>query len=156
MHAEIGIIRQFRAVDAGECSKLVRASLSADPMIPAAAKERLILGETPEVMRERAALFYMPVYVLENRIAGVGGVDLNEIRLLFVDLAHQRRGIGSALLRHLEAFVPPALFANIFVYSALGAQGFYRAHGYQPGGEHEYRFEGFSIPTVFMTKRIAG
>lgn len=156
MPAEIGIIRQFQPGDAESCSNLVCAGLMADPLIPAEAKERLILGESPGVMCERAALFYMPVYVIANQIAGVGGVDLNEIRLLFVDPAHQRQGIGSALLRHLEAFVPPGLFENIFVYSSQGAEGFYRSQGYQSGGKHDYRFAGLSIPTVFMTKRITG
>lgn len=152
MAAKGGVIRQFVLEDAEVASAIVRSCLRLDPMVPASARDELILMESPASMIERSRLFYMAVCVHAGCIAGVGGVDMNEIRLLFVDPGRQRLGIGSRLLQHLEACVPPALFGDVFVYSALGAVGFYRARGYRPEGEHLFFIAGHTVPTIFMRK----
>ncbi len=156
MPAPAGLIRQFQSEDADSCCDLVRACLRTDPLMPPAALERLLLAESPAAMRERATLFYLAVCVVEGRIAGVAGIDMNEIRLLYVDPKFRSRGVGGALLAHVESMLPPALFTDVFVYSAPGAVGFYRAHGYEPGGEHRVDVGGAIMATIFMTKRLAG
>jgi GNAT superfamily N-acetyltransferase len=150
------IIRQFEPGDAGPSSRLVRDCLALDPSMSDPARERLMRAESPEVMRERAGLFYMAVAVAGNNLAGVAGIDLNEIRILYVHPGRQRQGIGSALLRHLEAMVPAALFSDIFVYSSPDAAGFYRAHGYESHGEHLFLVGEIGVPTIFMRKPLGG
>jgi GNAT superfamily N-acetyltransferase len=152
MPADDCIIRQFMPEDAEAASAIVCSCLRLDPMVPASARDELILLESPASMIERSRLFYMAVSVHAGRVAGVAGVDMNEIRLLFVDPGRQRLGIGGLLLQHLEALVPPALFGDIFVYSAQGAAGFYEAHGYRPEGEHLFFIAGHNVPTIFMKK----
>jgi GNAT superfamily N-acetyltransferase len=152
MPADDCIIRQFMPEDAEAASTIVCSCLRLDPMVPASARDELILMESPASMIERSRLFYMAVSVHAGCVAGVAGVDMNEIRLLFVDPGCQRLGIGSRLLQHLEALVPPALFGDVFVYSALGAVGFYREHGYRPEGEHSFVIAGHTVPTIFMKK----
>jgi len=152
--APISTIRQFQAEDAEACSRIIRACVSLDATIPLHAKEELLRNETADAMRRRAGLFLMAVCVADDRIAGVGGVDLNEIRMLYVDPACWHRGIGTALLSYLESFVPGVIFGDIFVSSSPGAADFYRSHGYQPGGEHVFAISDLlHIPTIFMTKR---
>lgn len=153
--ADTGIIRQYQPGDAGPASDLARACLMLDPLMPPAVKEVLAQAESPAIMRERANLFYMAVCVVEGRIAGVAGVDMNEICLLMVDPEHQRKGIGGLLLDHLESMVPSGLFRDVFVYSTPSAVGFYRVHGYQAGGEHTFHVGNCSVPTIFMTKKLA-
>jgi GNAT superfamily N-acetyltransferase len=156
MPAPAGLIRQFQPEDADSCCKLVCACLRTDPLMPPAAVERLLLAESPAAMRERANLFYLAVCIVEDRIAGVAGIDMNEIRLLYVDPIFHGRGVGGALLAYVESMVPPALFSDVFVYSAPGAVDFYRAHGYEPGGEHGIDVGGAVMATIFMTRRLAG
>jgi GNAT superfamily N-acetyltransferase len=148
------MIRQFRPEDADACSELVRASVETDPSLGPEVRRRLLQLETPERMVERARLFYVAVFEEHRTVLAVGAVDLNEIRLLYVTPGRQRMGIGRDLLRHLEAWVPPALFHDIFVYAALPAGGFYRAQGYQSLGEHIIDVDGFPLPTLFMRKRV--
>lgn len=154
MSQNAGIIRQFIAEDACASAEVVRACIKLDLTIPPAAREELIFIESPAVMIERSRLYYLAVCELDGNVAGISGLDMNEIRLLFVDPGHQRLGIGSRLLQHLEAFVPPALFHDIFVYSAPDAVGFYHRHGYQTGGEQGFIVAGQTVPTVFMSKRL--
>jgi hypothetical protein len=69
-------------------------------------------------------------------------------------LFRSRRGIGTAILQHLEAMVPPTLFKIVFVYSALSAASFYRARGYSLHGGHDFELGDFRIPTIYMTKML--
>jgi GNAT superfamily N-acetyltransferase len=154
MTAANRLIRCFEPSDALACSEIVTDCLTADPSIPPALKAELLRLESDTAMCVRARLFYIAVYLEHGRPLGLGGLEMNEIRMMFVDPDHQFRGIGSALLNHLEELVPPALFSNVFVYAAPGAVPFYRAHGYEPGGEHVFDFGSHRLPTIFMTKRL--
>jgi GNAT superfamily N-acetyltransferase len=148
------MIRQFRSDDAETCCELLRACIQHDPEIPGSLRQALLQAESPQSMQERGSLFYIAVWETEGEVAGLGGLDMNEIRLLFVSPAHQRRGIGRAILEHLEALVPPALFKDVFVYAAVSASSFYQTCGYSPRGEHSFDIGGQLLPTIFMTKRL--
>ncbi len=114
----------------------------------------MLRAESPDAMIRRASLFYLAVHDSAESIQGVAGLDMNEVRLLYVSPDHQGRGIGSALLAHLESMVPPSLFADVFVYSTFAAVDFYRAHGFAACGEFAFDFDGEQLTTVFMTKSI--
>jgi GNAT superfamily N-acetyltransferase len=147
------MILQFKPEDARPCSDLIRACIDADTWMQPELRRIMLKRESPDAMAERARLFYVAVYRSEFGIAGVGGVDMNEIRLLYVSPPFQGQGFGRALLAHLEEMVPSALFPDIFAYSTLSAAGFYQACGYAPGGNHAFDLEGHELQTVFMTKR---
>jgi ribosomal protein S18 acetylase RimI-like enzyme len=148
------MIRQFRAGDADTCSRLVRDCLEHDITLDVDLRRHLLGLESPQAMQQRAALFYVAVFETELGVAGLGGVDMNEIRLLYVSPGAQRQGIGRAVLRHLEEMVPAALFPDIFVYSVPSAVGFYQAHGYRSGGEHIIDVGSHRLATVFMRKAL--
>ncbi len=148
------MIRQFKPEDAEACCALIRACIEFDLEIPLTLRGALLGTESPESMRERGSLFYLAVFEKDGLVAGVGGLDMNEIRLLYVSPAHQRRGIGSTLLQYLEAMVPPALFKEVFVYATASAAGFYQSRGYASRGEHNFELGTQKLPTIFMTKSL--
>jgi len=148
------MIRQFKQEDAEKCCALIRTCIEYDLEMPPALRGKLLGAESSESIRERANLFYIAVFEEEGMVAGLGGLDMNEIRLLYVSPAYQRRGIGTTILGHLEAMVPPALFKEVFVYAATSAAGFYRARGYTSRGEHLFEFGTQHLPTIFMTKSL--
>lgn len=149
------MIRQFRADDAPACCSLIRECIGRDPQLSATLREKLCRSESTEAMIERAHLFYVAVYDLSGPIVAVGGLELNEIRLLYVSPGHQGKGFGKVLLEHLESMVPAMLFADIFVYSTFSAVDFYRTHGFAAGGEFAIDIGGEQLMTVFMTKPAA-
>lgn len=154
--ARAPVVRALRPADAAACSALVRACIERDPALPAALRAAAAQGERPETMLERARLYYVAVCELDGALAGSGAIDWNEIRMLCVDPDLRRRGIGSLVLRHLEAMVPPALFREIFVYASPSASGFYARSGYEARGRHAFRIDRYEIETVFMVKRLSG
>ena len=88
------MIRPFRPEDASACCAIIHACLEADASYPPALRGKIRASETPQSMKERAKLFYIAVYEEEDRILGLAGLDMNEIRLLYVSPDSQRRGIG--------------------------------------------------------------
>jgi ribosomal protein S18 acetylase RimI-like enzyme len=145
-------IRKFRDKDAAACTGLIRACVEADADYPTQLKELLLRSESADAMRRRAQLFYVEVCETHSAIVGVGAVELNEIRLLYVSPESQGLGVGRKLLRSLEAMVPAALFSDIFVYSNPNAVGFYRLQGYRERGHHTFRIGDQMLPTMFMSK----
>jgi N-acetylglutamate synthase-like GNAT family acetyltransferase len=108
-------------------------------------------AETPQTMLERARLYYIAVCESKDRIQGLAGLDMNEIRLMHVSPDMRRHGIGRALLDHLITMVPGILFSDIFVYASIDAVGFYRACGFLENGFYCFDFGGAQLQTVFMT-----
>jgi GNAT superfamily N-acetyltransferase len=149
-------IRPIRPEDAVPCWQIVRDCLEQDISISGELRRELLARESPASMIERARRFYVEVFEGAEGIVGIGGIDLNEIRILCVAPALQGRGIGRQLLRHLEGMVPPALFREIFVYASPGAVGFYRSAGYGARGEHVFPIAGHGLNTIFMVKRLEG
>ncbi len=145
------MIRQFKPEDAPTCCRLIHACLEDDDSLPSALREIMRAGETPQSMNERARLYYVAVCELEDQIYGVAGLDMNEIRLLYVSPERRRQGIGRAFLEHFKAMVPRALFPDIFVYSSLPAAGFYSACGFVEKGPFVFEVGGEPLHTVFMT-----
>jgi len=149
------LIRQFHSEDAPACLALIQDAILSDPSLSATARDALLEGETLETVIERSRLFYVAVYEIDGEIAGLAGLDMNEVRLLFVAPRRQREGIGGALLAHLEEMVPPALFREIFVYAAPAAAGFYRRAGYVDRGRQPFEVQEQVLETVFMVKTLA-
>ncbi len=148
------MIRTMRPEDEHRCCELIRRCLERDPALSQDLRVLLLRLNTPESLHERARLFHTVVLEQEREVAGIGGIDLNEIRLLCVDPNHQRRGIGRRILRYLETLAPPELFRDIFVYASPEAAGFYRENGYTAKGEHVFLVEGLIMQTVFMVKKL--
>jgi GNAT superfamily N-acetyltransferase len=149
------MIRQFRPEDGQSCNDIVLSCIRADRYLTENLRAVLLRTETPDRMVERARLFYIAVAEDQSEILGLGGLELNEIRLLYVAPEHHRSRIGSEILLHLQSLVPPALFSDMFVYAAPGAVSFYRAHGFYTKGDYFVRIEGESLLTVFMTRPVS-
>ncbi len=149
------MIRQFQSEDAPACSALLLACLESDPSYTPALREKIRCSETPQSMRRRAELFYVAVYEEQNRILGVAGLELNEIRILFVSPEHRRHRIGRSLLEHVKTRVPAVLFSDIFVYASIPSVEFYRACGFRENGPFSFDIGGEMLQTVFMTSSTA-
>ncbi len=148
------MIRQFNSDDALECSEIIRGCVRDDFHLAADVRQYFLEMADPGLLREYAGRFHMAVCECAGRITAVGGVELNEIRLLYVAPGCQHQGTGRLILAYLESLAPPDLFTDVFVYCTQQAQGFYGKCGYHSEGEHEFVLEGIRIPTLFMRKPL--
>jgi GNAT superfamily N-acetyltransferase len=150
----VATLRPFVPADAPACSTLIRACIETDTSNPYGLRDKMLLAESPDTVRERSRLFYLAVYVFDGEISGIAGLDMNEIRLLCVAPGYRRRGIGSALIDHLVAMVPGSLFRNIFVYAAPASVAFYTSNGFIEQGPVVFSHEEAAQQTVFMIREV--
>jgi GNAT superfamily N-acetyltransferase len=149
------MIRPFQPQDALSCCQLMHACLDSDLSLTPALHRKIHAMETPQSMMERARLFYVALFEEENRIAGIVGLDMNEIRLLCVIPNRQRTGIGRALLDHIKVMAPRILFPDIFGYSSPRSVGFYKTCGFAEKGPCVFNIGGETLLTIFMAYQNA-
>ncbi len=67
----------------------------------------------------------------DDNIFGTASLDGIKIRSVFVSPSHQARGVGSALMRHLEHQAIRLSLTRLEVPASVTAEGFYRKLGYR-------------------------
>ena len=91
----------------------------------------------------------------DNLIACVVAVRLSptdaRIRQMAVSPAHQRRGVGTRLMKELEAHLRSRGFANLVLHARGSAVGFYEKLGYAVIGDE---FIDVTIAHVRMVKGV--
>jgi putative acetyltransferase len=98
------------------------------------------------------------VATLDGRVVGVAQLDANDSRLraLFVDGDLQRRGVGRALLREVEARAVRRGCVRLHGAMSLNAVPFYAAAGFRRcGGPDRLLSGGGGVPIVRMEKALA-
>lgn len=91
---------------------------------------------------------YFVVAERGGRILGFGQLDEQEgeVEAIYVSPAAERAGIGSAILRHLEARARECGLKELKVRSTLNAESFYARHGYQHLALIRYRL----VPSLML------
>lgn len=98
------------------------------------------------------------VATVDGRVVATGMLDLEsgKIDALFVSPTHMRRGVGKAMLRHLECLASASGLARVSLDSTLNAAPFYRAHGFSGDSVATYASpRGISLACVPMVKVLA-
>jgi GNAT superfamily N-acetyltransferase len=70
------------------------------------------------------------VAVDDAGICGIIGLKDNEVKTFFVDSAHHGKGIGTALLAHVEKLISARGYPTSKVFSSVSARGYYEKQEY--------------------------
>jgi len=95
------------------------------------------------------------VAVADGQIVGTGMIDLatGKIDAVFVRPAYMGRGVGRAVMNHLEGMASTAGLRQILLESTLNAAPFYRALGFEGDSRVVYESSlGVSLTCVPMAK----
>ena len=68
---------------------------------------------------------YFIVALIDGKVAGTGSLDGDEIKAIFVDPDHQRRGIGRAIMEDLERYGKSIGLQEIKMKSSITGFEFY-------------------------------
>jgi putative acetyltransferase len=91
----------------------------------------------------------------DGEVVGVGGLNADEVCLLYVRPDYARRGVGGALLEVLEQRARENGAAVAKLNSTLTAERFYAARGYSGSAVTMHTLcPGVELPCVPMTKRL--
>jgi GNAT superfamily N-acetyltransferase len=99
------------------------------------------------------------VATVDGHVAGTGMIDLatGKIDAIFVHPAYMKRGIGAAMMRHLETLARSHELPELKLDSTLNAAPFYRSLGFEGDEITPYRSpRGLTMDCVPMTKRLHG
>ncbi|WP_238477871.1 GNAT family N-acetyltransferase [Natranaeroarchaeum sulfidigenes] len=94
----------------------------------------------------------------DGEVVGYGHVipEGEEIRAVYVDPDHARRGVGSTILAHLEGYALGQGVDRLELWSSLNAVAFYERQGYRTTRDEtiqkEYEGESVPLPVRVMEK----
>jgi len=94
---------------------------------------------------------------IQGELVGSGmlGADTGRIEAMFVLPAHFGRGIGRAMMRHLEGIARKRAIEQLTLDATLNAVRFYRAQGFAGEARGEFRSpRGVTLECVPMSKSI--
>ena len=80
-----------------------------------------------ERLREREVF----VAVLDGRVIGTAGLKNDAVRSVFVICEHQGRGIGQALMRHIEELARSRDIRRLTIPASAAGRPFYQSLGYR-------------------------
>jgi ribosomal protein S18 acetylase RimI-like enzyme len=91
----------------------------------------------------------------EGRVVGFGQIDLEtgQIKGIYVDPAASRKGVGEAILRHLEGIAKQHSWSTLRLVTSTSSVPFFEAQGYQVVGPFAHRLsEAVALPCMDMKK----
>ncbi len=127
------MVRRAQTKDATDIAKLIARALAAENT-GADSTAALKSGISRNLVIRRLARWHVLVSEHEGTIVGTAALEANRVRMVFVDPARHRQGIGSALLTSLSELARRNKLSALEVFSAPGAVQFYTSHGYLPVG----------------------
>ena len=88
-------------------------------------------------------------------VIGYGLLLGHEVRAVYVHPDAAEKGVGRALLSAIEEAARERGIGALDVHASLNAEGFYRAHGYEPEEEVDLDLpSGVKLPAIRMRKNL--
>jgi ribosomal protein S18 acetylase RimI-like enzyme len=109
---------------------------------------------TMDWLSEKMQSSYFVVALMDNKVAGTGSLDGNEVTTVFVDPDYQQRGIGRTIMEELERYAKSQGLREIILNSSITAFGFYKKLDYALEGETVREVQGDKVITYLMKKRL--
>ncbi|WP_439028576.1 GNAT family N-acetyltransferase [Haloarchaeobius sp. DT45] len=100
---------------------------------------------------------HVVVAEVDGELAGYGHlvVDDGEVRAVYVSPGQARRGVGSALLAHLESTARDAGHEECYLWASLNAVPFYRQAGWDVVGDEVVETSGNGVTAELPVKLMA-
>jgi len=125
------MIRRFRKSDAETCSKIICEDIKRNKHIQEDSKNRIFRESTPDQLIKRRKSFNYVVYQQNKRILGIGGMHRREVRTMYVYHNFQGKGIGSQILKKIEAMAKNKGIKKLFLYTHTRPSTFYLKNGWK-------------------------
>jgi ribosomal protein S18 acetylase RimI-like enzyme len=128
-------VRRFEVADAGACRDVINACVPLMDGLNEPARAFILGKNTPEAIAAELGAGFALVVEEAGRLEGVGVLDGDEIRRVYVHPRAQRRGIGARLVRELEAEARRCGRNRLDLSASPSSVGFYEALGFRRGEE---------------------
>ena len=147
-------IRPYTNADTAECCMLVNAAICEMDGLNEAAREFIRMKNTPEQFGAELSRYYTVVYELKGRLLGVGSLDGQEIKRVYVFPGMQGQGVGRALMQALEAEGQRRGITELQLEASPSAVRFYQQLGYMAGAPGGFRRGDAEFRYMMMRKTL--
>ena len=124
-------IRRFKKNDAKRCCEIINITIQTMDGINKEARELIKSKNTPGKLSKELNNRETFVYEKKGLIAGLGCLDGNEIKRVYIDPRFQKQGIGSAIIKRLEKLAREKGLKTIIIQASPSSEFFYQKLGYK-------------------------
>jgi citrate lyase synthetase len=125
------IIREIKKIDRKRCIEIINSCLMEINSRNYSPKFIKYLKKSYSKNYLRRPEIYTSIIEQNEMIIGTGSISAKgQIRDLFIDIKHHRKGYGKKLLVYLEDVAKSKNLKKSFLYSAISAVKFYKSQGY--------------------------
>lgn len=148
-------MRRYESSDARRCCDVINDAIVVMDGLNEAARAHIRTNNVPERLGpDLEQWIAMVVESDEGRVVGLGALDDDEIKRVYVDPAAQRHGAARALMSALEAIAQSHGLSRIRLDASPSSVGFYESLGYLAGRADGLEIGGASFRFVHMTKDL--
>lgn len=148
-------VRAFSPSDARVCCDVINRAILAMDGLNDAARSHIQASNTPERLGADLERWITLVATIDDEVVGLGALDGNEAKRVYVDPEVQGAGAASALLAALEE-IAAQRFDEIRLEASPSSVEFYAGRGYRPVGHDRLEIGQAEFRFVHMTKNVGG
>ena len=120
-----------------------------------AARRLVTAANVPAVLGPALASYFTLVCETEEGVVGVGALDASEIKRLYIAPQAQGRGVGRALLRHLEGEALARGAVALSLEASPSSVAFYEVAGFRVVRSYTLSRGDTQFAVVRMEKQLA-
>jgi N-acetylglutamate synthase-like GNAT family acetyltransferase len=126
-------IRRFKEEDASKVSSIIESCFTELDIGGHTERGRRlqIKRNQPEVLIEKAKTTKYFVAMVNHTVVGICGYGEGEVRTLFIDVDHQGKGFGKALLAKVLSDAEKEGVTELFTWSTFYAEKLYSSFGFK-------------------------
>jgi GNAT superfamily N-acetyltransferase len=124
-------LRHFAPADAAACCRLINEAIETMDGLNAPARALIISKNGPEAVGADLGRCFSLVAIGAAGLEGLGVLDGSEVRRVYVDPRLQRRGIGTMIVRALEAEARKRGLPRLELQASPSSVPFYLSLGFR-------------------------
>lgn len=145
------MMRLFTSEDENDCKYIVKRCFEETVDLDHKAREYFINEFTKDgFWLSEARTFPLYVYESSNKIVATVGLDVNEVKRMYVNPDLQGMGIGTEIIEYLKNLAKENKQQELFLYSWKSSVGFYKKVGFISVREFIYEEQEIKVPLVEM------
>ena len=147
--------RPYQESDAAHVCDIINECIRTMDGVNEAARDLICSKNVPKNLNAELSPLYALVAEINDQVIGIGSLDGNEIKRVYIDPSYHNSGVGKALLDALELEASRREIDELIIESSPSAEEFYAALGYQAIEPVSFKRGDAEFNCVKMVKLLA-
>ncbi|MBR9690889.1 GNAT family N-acetyltransferase [Candidatus Woesearchaeota archaeon] len=151
-------IRKFKADDENKCLEIINKAVSKLTDYYSIEEIKAHISERKKgysmIDNVKKGRLYL-VAIKNKEIVGVGALDKDMIKTVYINPTHQNRGVGEKIMIELEKIAQRKGIKKMKIHATLNSVDFYKKFGYKKTGITKYCNGKLEWKAIVMEKNIS-